>query len=271
MNDFLHLAEGGTPGTDGRPIDRHAPIGSPVPCLVIAEAARHAAGLPLVEGARLLIEPALTGTGWAAGTLSGPGPDGWPHTRVSSGPWADRCEQLQWTHGEGPTQDLLRKGSEPEIATDLADEARWPRWTPAARSLNLRTVLTVRLYVGRPVGALTLYAAEPIVVGAGLDLVRTVAAHLSILVDTLDTRHHLERALGTRTEIGQATGILMHRYRISGDQSFQLLRRVSQQQNIKIATLAADLVDHGRFPVPSPDDPDSAVRTENSPPNRSVG
>lgn len=199
-----------------------------------------------------------------------PGPDRRPYTRVSSGTWADRCEQLQWTHGEGPTHHLLCKGSEPEIVADLADGTRWPRWAADVRSLNLRTVLTIRLHVGRPVGALTLYADEPVAIGTDLELERTVAAHLSVLVDTLDNRHHLERALDTRTLIGQATGILMHRYRISGDQSFQLLRRISQQHNIKIATLAADLVDHGVFPNPALDDPEFAVRNEHLPPNRSV-
>lgn len=268
MNDFLRVVgDGQTTGTDAQPIDGRVPVGAEVSLLDIAEAARSAAGLPLAEGAGLLIELALTGTGWTAGALSGPGPARHPQTRASSGPPADRCEQLQWTHDQGPTRCILRAGAGPEIVADLSHDPRWPRWAPAARNLGVRSVLSIGLHVDRPVGALTLYASKPIT-GAGLGLVRAVAAHLSVLVDTVDTRHHLERALETRTRIGQAIGILMHRYHITADQAFQLLRRISQQQNTKMATLATDLVDHGVIPVPSLDDP--AGRNEDSRPNRLV-
>lgn len=74
MNDFLHLGDAGQGVADAPPIDGRAPIGTGVSSLVIAEAVRSAAGLPLTEGARLLIGLALTGTGWAAGALAGPGP-----------------------------------------------------------------------------------------------------------------------------------------------------------------------------------------------------
>ena len=268
MNDFLRVDDAQTSGTDAPPIDGRSTVGPEVSSLDIAEAARSAAGLPLAEGARLLIELALTGTGWTAGALSGPGPARRPQTRASSAALADRCEQLQWTHGEGPTHDILRAGTGPEIVADLSHDQRWPRWVPSARNLGVRSVLAIGLHVDRPVGALTLYASEPVTGGAGLGLVRAVAAHLSVLVDTVDTRYHLERALDTRTRIGQAIGILMHRYRISADQSFHLLRRISQERNIKIATLATDLVDHGVIPVPPLDDP--AGRNEDSRPSRLV-
>jgi AmiR/NasT family two-component response regulator len=39
--------------------------------------------------------------------------------------------------------------------------------------------------------------------------------------------------------IGQAKGILMHRAGISADDAFELLRRTSQDLNIKLAALAA--------------------------------
>lgn len=58
----------------------------------------------------------------------------------------------------------------------------------------------------------------------------------------------LTEALESRTLIGQATGILMERFGLDSDTAFGVLRRLSQTHNIKVVTLAADLVDHGRLP-----------------------
>jgi AmiR/NasT family two-component response regulator len=48
----------------------------------------------------------------------------------------------------------------------------------------------------------------------------------------------LRRALDSRDVIGQAKGILMHRRGISAEQAFDLLRRSSQDLNVKLAELA---------------------------------
>lgn len=220
-----------------------------ISALVIAEAARSAVGLPVADGARLLIELALAGGGWTAGSLAGSVASGPMRTRASSGPLADLGDQMQWEHGEGPTHDVLRTDAM-EITAVTPTDLRWPTWTPAARELGVRAAMAIRLHVGRPVGAMTLYAPDPVAAGdCDLQLVRTVAAQLSILVDAADTRHHLERALDTRTTIGQAVGILMHRYHLPGDRAFALLRRASQHNNVRIAALAMDLVENGVLPT----------------------
>jgi hypothetical protein len=80
------------------------------------------------------------------------------------------------------------------------------------------------------------------------DPLQVIAAHLSVLVDAADRCHHLERALITRSTIGQAIGIIAERYRISADQAFATLRRISQDENLKTADLAALLVQTGDLP-----------------------
>ncbi len=235
----------------GPSLDGQVPAPPTVTALVVAEAVRTAAGLSLPDGARLLIELALADGPWTAGALSGWGGDvGRPRTRASTGPLADLCEHLQWEHVQGPTYDVLGTGSQTEILAATTDDTRWSKWAPAARNLGAHAVLAIRLHVDRPVGALTFYASDREAADhAGLAPVRTIAAYLSTLVRAADTERHLERALATRTKIGQAVGILMHRYAISSDQAFGLLRRTSQQQNIKIVSLAVDLVDYGVFPA----------------------
>jgi hypothetical protein len=53
---------------------------------------------------------------------------------------------------------------------------------------------------------------------------------------------NLERAVTTRTVIGQAEEILMERFKISADQAFAVLRRVPQDRNPKLNKLAEEVV-----------------------------
>jgi AmiR/NasT family two-component response regulator len=52
---------------------------------------------------------------------------------------------------------------------------------------------------------------------------------------------NLRRAIDSRDVIGQAKGILMQRRGIGADEAFVLLRRTSQQLNVKLAELARTL------------------------------
>ena len=60
----------------------------------------------------------------------------------------------------------------------------------------------------------------------------------------LALRHmaNLERAIEHRAVIGQATGILMERYDMNSDAAFNVLRRLSSEQNLKLYDVAEELV-----------------------------
>jgi AmiR/NasT family two-component response regulator len=53
---------------------------------------------------------------------------------------------------------------------------------------------------------------------------------------------NLQRALSGRTVIGQATGLLMTEYALTDDEAFELLRRLSMDENIKLAEVARRVV-----------------------------
>jgi AmiR/NasT family two-component response regulator len=72
----------------------------------------------------------------------------------------------------------------------------------------------------------------------GLDQVAALTAEVEQL--------HL--ALASRDVIGQAKGILMERYRITGDEAFHRLRLASQNANRKLAALAEELALTGQWP-----------------------
>jgi hypothetical protein len=232
------------PASDGMLGDRPG-ISAPA----IAETVRRAATLPLADGARLLTEVALRGGPWTSGAVAITDVSGALETCAGTGPLAELCDRLQWQTGEGPAHDVLR--TDVEMPKDLTTERRWPRWSPAAIGAGARAVVAVRLHAGPTLGALTLYSDDRVPVRAsGLRHIRTVAAHVSTLVLESRRRHHLERGLLAHSRIGQAMGMIMLRDGVTADEAFDRLRRVSQQHNMKIAELAAALVDTGTFPYP---------------------
>lgn len=91
-----------------------------------------------------------------------------------------------------------------------------------------------------------------------------LAAHIAIAITAADAIDHLGQALSSRTVTGQATGMLMERFKVTPDVAFRVLTRVSNEENIKLRDLAERLVrtghppgtdDHGR--AGGADEPDS--------------
>jgi transcriptional regulator with GAF, ATPase, and Fis domain len=154
---------------------------------------------------------------------------------------------LQFDLGEGPCYDALRN-HDPVTANDLAHDQRWSTWGPAMVSrVGMRSVLSYRLATRRDAfGALNLYAAD---VGAfdhdDMFEGQVLAAHTSVVLAATLKEEQLYRALESRTVIGQATGRLIERFGLDADQAFAVMRRVSQNHNIKLYALAQRLVETG--------------------------
>ena len=53
---------------------------------------------------------------------------------------------------------------------------------------------------------------------------------------------HLQNALASRAVIDQALGIIMGQNRCTADEAFDLLRTISQNRNIKLRDIAAELI-----------------------------
>lgn len=240
--------DGAPASVDGAPgaVDAGTGVAEPSP-RTIAEAVRTAVTLPASEGARLLVELALAGGPWQSAALARRPPDGRWTTWVGTGPLGQLCDQLQWQLGEGPALDALT--TDLVFAPDLTADRRWPAWRTAAVPLGGRAAVAVRLQTGRTLGSLSLYADRPVVAdGAAVEHLRTMAAHVSALIDAVDRLAHLEQGMRSRGAIGQAIGLLSERYGISADQAFATLRRISQSENVKIAQLATVLAETGELP-----------------------
>ena len=194
----------------------------------------------LEQAARLAME--LPGADMAAVSLiSG-------HSRIETSAATDdvaaRADQLEVELGEGPLFHAISRQVVVYL-DDLADENRWPQWSVRMVSeLSLRSMLSYQLFTEAEVlGALNLYsrkpeAFDPEVVDTGY----LFAAHVGVAVSQLKERRSLQSAIASRTLIGQAEGILMERYGLDGDAAFNALRRVSQNRNVKLRDVAAELV-----------------------------
>ncbi|RAS64756.1 ANTAR domain-containing protein [Lentzea atacamensis] len=184
-------------------------------------------------------------------------PDGHFHTPVETDPVAGTLDQLQYDLGEGPCLDAAL-GLGPGVAGsfDLAAESKWPRFGPAAAGYGVGAVLSTTLLPNAELpllsGALNVYSHRPRgLEEADEDMALLLATHASLAlahtqaVGAAELRAvHLRNAIDSRDVIGQAKGILMSRRGMSADEAFDVLRRTSQDLNVKLVQLAATVIAH---------------------------
>lgn len=153
-------------------------------------------------------------------------------------------DQLQSDLGEGPCVSAIREHHTVRVPDLAQADPRWPRFAATAVERGVRSMLSLRLFVRREsLGALNLYAAaSDAFSGEDEILADLVAQHAAVALAGATHEHHLSTALGNRDILGQAKGILMHRDRLTGLQAFDLLVRVSQDTNMRVADVARWLV-----------------------------
>lgn len=171
-------------------------------------------------------------------------------TVAPTDPLVEQADQLQYDLHEGPCVEAAAESTS-FIAGDLATDDRWPNWGPQVATLGLGSILAVDLNVGhRRIGALNLYGAGRRAFSQDdLDtaiLFATVGAATLGFVEQVDG---LTRAVDSRTIIGQAQGIVMKTFDIDAERAFDVLRRHSQDRNVKLAEIAAQVVETGQLPT----------------------
>jgi GAF domain-containing protein len=165
-------------------------------------------------------------------------------THASSDDSLRQVDLLQHELQEGPCLDALRE-QEVVQSADLSVDERWPEWGPkVAGRVGLFSIVSYRLFsTDSTLGALNLYSrtrsaftADDVHDGMAL------AAHVGVALAAAQEVENLEKAIGGRTVIGQATGILMERFDLGPDRAFGLLGRLSQNKNVKLRQLAEQIV-----------------------------
>ncbi len=162
-------------------------------------------------------------------------------------------DQIERTIGEGPCLDVMEdEQPDAHICADLADGCRWPHLAKRVLAeTGVRGTAGFRLRQdGERVGALNIFSDTA---GAldehSLEQAALLTAFASVAMAALergDEAVTLRRGLQSNSEIGKAVGLLMALHDIDDDRAFQMLAKLSQEMNVKLADVAAQVVAHHR-------------------------
>lgn len=150
---------------------------------------------------------------------------------------------------DGPCVDAIIEDA-PQLLADLSVDGPWPTlrtWalahTPVRGAMAYR-LLTEHTKVGAlnlfsdTAGAFTTHSADIAAVVAAFASVATVAANEHRRAEDL------RAGLDSNREIGKAVGLLMAFHHISDEEALEVLRRHSQETNVRVAEVASRLVAH---------------------------
>jgi len=172
-------------------------------------------------------------------------------TAAATDPIIEAADRLQTELGEGPCLQAIWD-EETFVVGDTACDPRWPLFGPKVAALGLRSILSVRLHSGdQTLGAINFYCTDVRVFDRDdIAVAQIFAQHASVALATVKREEGLRIAIDSRHLIGQAQGILMERFSLSADKAFAVLRRYSQDNNIKLRALAEEVVRTRELPPP---------------------
>jgi GAF domain-containing protein len=168
-----------------------------------------------------------------------------------------RLDQAQYSSGRGPCLEAAERRTPVRVVMAVAAQ-RWPEFVAASREAGIVATLSVPLIVASPdhstngelIGSLNIYSRR----AAAFDpfdekLMQLFATSASQAITnslrwqkSRDTVSQLEQALVTRTDIDQAKGAVRARTGCSAEEAFALLVDVSQRTNVKLHTVAQQLL-----------------------------
>ena len=172
-------------------------------------------------------------------------------TAAASSELASQVDELQYGRGNGPCLQALRTGQIVTV-TDLAADDRWGDYRLHAIAHGVAASLSVPLTVDHAtLGALNLYSTEAhTFTDAEVRRVTAFAGQasgaLSLVLRQANQavlEGQLKDALAARSTIDQALGLIMGQQRCNAETAFAVLREASQNRNIKLHSVAADLIE----------------------------
>jgi GAF domain-containing protein len=174
-------------------------------------------------------------------------------TAAATDPIVAKLDAMQSDVGEGPDVSVI----EDRLAVIVSDtrlEGRWPTWARHVADAGIRSLLSVRMYTDdETIGTLNAYSRQPDAFDVDDQAVAHVLArHAAVALGNARKIENLWQAVDARKRIGQAQGILMERFDLTADQAFAVLLRYSQDNNVKLRTVADRLVETRELPVAVP-------------------
>jgi ANTAR domain/GAF domain len=155
-------------------------------------------------------------------------------------------DSLQERLKQGPCMDAIWE--QLIVRTDdVRSDDRWPQFGTEAAELGVASMMCFQLFVvGDQLGALNMYSrARGAFDDESQDIGLVFASHAAVALAGAEHESNLRIGMGNRDVIGQAKGILMERHKITAQQAFAVLARVSQEMNRKLVDIARELADTG--------------------------
>jgi transcriptional regulator with GAF, ATPase, and Fis domain len=165
-------------------------------------------------------------------------------TPATSHKWPLLLDEIQQRHREGPCLSAAWEAKIVHVA-DLEHDERFPKYRrDALEQTPIRAVMAFQLFIAdETMGALNIYAEQPHAFGQqSRELGLIFAAHSSVAWNSARRDEQFKRALASRDLIGQAKGMVMERYGVDAVQAFALLRKLSQDGNVPLTEIAAELI-----------------------------
>ncbi|WP_435821148.1 GAF and ANTAR domain-containing protein [Micromonospora lupini] len=154
-------------------------------------------------------------------------------------------------HGpDSPAMSAIRR-REMILAVDLAGDSRWPAWTPRARDLGVRGVISAPVDIDdHVIGAINLYAAAPDVLTPHHQLTAMLLAeHAGLLLAAVRDRRRQQALVGERDAallhdgvVGQAIGVIMTQRGCPPAEALDVLRAAASSLDIPLREVAERLV-----------------------------
>jgi GAF domain-containing protein len=182
-----------------------------------------------------------------------------PETAAFSGDLSRRLDENQYGRGYGPCLEAIAAGRPLEV-DDARTDGRWPDYLQVAQEMGSLSSLSVPLPLHQQQwgAGLNLYARQAHafddtsreLAGRFADYAAVAVANMHAYEGAVAYAQNLEAALESRAVIDQAKGILMERYKLTADQAFQALARLSMQTNVKVRDVAEHVVTTGELAAP---------------------
>lgn len=182
-------------------------------------------------------------------------------TIAPTDPLVEKVDILQYELDEGSCRDASWH-RETLASEDLAVDPRWPSWAPKVAGLGIASCLAAELTDAddRRIGAVNLYWTRPRRFSSDdIAFANIFARHAALALTTSFKLAGINVALDGRKLIGQAQGILMERHGLDEARAFEVLKRYSQDHNIKLRHVAEHLIANRRLPTEDDVEPQASA------------
>ena len=172
-------------------------------------------------------------------------------TVAASDDLASRADEIQYGTGQGPCLHSMETGTVVTVV-DLTEDDRWGDYAEHAVDQGVRSSLSLPISARgqAAAGALNLYFTVPGAfdtghVQRGMHFADQCSGALQLatrLAEQATLTSQMREAMESRSVIDQAIGIVMAQNRCDAETAFGVLRTASQNRNVKLRAVAADVV-----------------------------